>query len=642
MIDKILEAEHFIIGTAGHIDHGKTALVKALTGVDADILVEEKRRGITIELGFIFMENSGYDRQIVFIDVPGHEKLIKTMVAGASSIDAALLVVAADEGIGLQTQEHFDILQLLGIQRGIIAVTKSDLVNKEHIQDLKAELRDFFKESFLGDAPIIPVSSVNGYGIDELKSALMMMGRSVEKRSDSGIFRMPVDRVFTIHGFGTVIAGTILSGEVRVGDKIEIFPEGISARVRNVQVHHKKTECSIIGRRTAINLPDIKKDKLRRGQCAGLPGSLTPTHRIDGKLRLLKSYGKELKNRVRLRFHTGTAEVICRVVLLDREKLYPGESAFVQFILEAPTIALPRDHFVTRAFSPLMTVGGGIILDSTPHKHKRLDSQTLEGLRRLGGNISETIEQMFIKSGFIPKTALELAIKIGERKDLVDNEIKKLSRADSLVKIASDKEEKYLYKKLFDDLTKKFVSIIENFFKKNPQRLLMPYVNLRSQLLRLTDVQTFKALIDDLCQRKLIYKKDSNIGLMGYAIKMKPREQELYDKVEEVFKEAGFAAPLEEEICGEFGLSPDLFKNIMNSLIDQGNLIRLSKKVIYYRESLESAQELVINYINKHMSITVAELRNELGLSRKYAQAILEYFDSIGITKREGNRHVMK
>jgi len=633
--------EHVIVGTAGHIDHGKTALIKALTGIDADTLAEEKRRGITIELGFIFMDTPGYEKQIVFIDVPGHEKLVKTMVAGASNIDAALLVIAADEGISLQTLEHFDILKLLGIQKGIIALTKTDLVDEERIPELKTEVREFVKGTFLGDASVIPVSSVNGSGVDDVKSALMAIGERVEARPDSGIFRLPVDRVFTMHGFGTVIAGTVLSGEVKVGDNIEIFPDGLLTRVRGVQIHHEKTERSIIGKRTALNIPDIKKDKLRRGQCAGLPGRLTPTYRLDARLHLLKSYGKELKNRSRVRFHTGTAEIICRLVLLDQEKLIPGESGLVQFVLEAPTVALPGDRFVIRSFSPLMTIGGGQILDSTPLKHKRFDSQALEGMRRLEGDISDVVEQMFIKSAVIPQSSSELALKIGKQEDTVDEAVRSIYREGKIVEITSYKKEKYLHKKSYESLGKKLISLMESYFRENPHRLFMPYVDLRAQFLRWTDPQIFKTIFDDLCKKERIYKKDSMVGLVGYEIKMKPREQELAHKIEEIFRKAGFAVPLEEEIRQELGLVPKIFKNIMKSLFDRESLIRLNKKVTYHRESVKRTQEIVMDYIRKNQSITIAELRNELRLSRKYAQAILEYFDSIGLTRREEDKHVI-
>jgi selenocysteine-specific elongation factor len=635
------EVRHVIVGTAGHIDHGKTALVKALTGIDADTLAEEKRRGITIELGFIFMETPGYDKQIVFIDVPGHERLVRTMVAGASNIDAALLVIAADEGIMPQTVEHFDILQLLEIQRGFIALTKSDLVDEKRIQELKSEVGNFVKGTFLENAPIIPVSSMNGEGVDEVRSVLMNIGKSVEERRDSGIFRMPVDRVFTMRGFGTVIAGTVLSGEVKTGDKIEIFPDGLLTRVRGVQVHHTKTEHSIIGKRTALNIPDIKKEKLRRGQCAGLPGSLTPTNRIDGKLYLLKSYGKDLKNRSRVRFHTGTAEIICRLVLLDQDKLSPGESAIVQFVLEAPTVALPSDRFVIRSFSPLMTIGGGRILDPTPLKHKRFDPQTLEGVKRLEGDIHDVVEQMFVKTGASPQSSSEVASEIGEQENVVAEAISRIYEEEKLVKIASEKKEAYLHKKSYEDLEKKLISLIENYFKENPHRLFMPYVDLRSQFLRLSDPQTFKTIVEDLTRKNIIYQKDSNVGLVGYEIKMKPRDQELALKIEEIFKKAAFAVPLEEDVRQELGLDRGAFKNIMKNLMDKESLIRLNQKVTYHRETVERAQRIVMDLIKRNQSITIAELRNELQLSRKYAQAILEYLDSVGLTKRVEDKHII-
>ena len=393
---------HVIFGTAGHIDHGKTALVKALTGIDADTLSEEKRRGITIELGFVFMETPIADKQIVFIDVPGHEKLVKTMVAGASHIDAALLVIAADEGINVQTREHFEILQLLGIPKGLIALTKSDLVDEGRLKELEASVSHFLSGTFLEGAPLIPVSAISGEGIESLRSALLDIAQEVQARTDSGPFRMPVDRVFTMKGFGTVIAGTVLSGEVKEGDRVTIYPEGLVSRVRSVQVHHSKTDRSRIGKRTALNLPEIAKDKLYRGQTAAASDSLTPTNRLDGKLQLLKSYGKDLKNRERLRLHIGTAEIIGRLVIINRERLSPGETAFAQFVLESPTVALPQDRFVVRTFSPLVTIGGGIILDAQPQKHKRFSPETVQEMVLLDGSFEDAVEQAFMKSLFTP------------------------------------------------------------------------------------------------------------------------------------------------------------------------------------------------------------------------------------------------
>ncbi|HDZ28133.1 MAG TPA: selenocysteine-specific translation elongation factor, partial [Candidatus Aminicenantes bacterium] len=618
------DAEHVIVGTAGHIDHGKTLLVKALTGIDADTLAEEKRRGITIELGFIFMETPGYDKQIVFIDVPGHEKLIKTMVAGASNINIALLVIAADEGISLQTREHFDILQLLGIEKGIVALTKTDLVNEERIRELTGQVKDYLKGSFSEDAPIIPVSAVDGTGVDDLKYTLAELGKTVAPRPDSGIFRMPVDRVFTLRGFGTVIAGTILSGEVKEGDRVEIFPDGISVKVRGVQVHHQKVGRSILGRRTALNLQDIKKEKLHRGQCAAEPASLTPTFRLDGRLRLLKSYEKKLKNRTRIRLHVGTAEIISRLVFLEDDVLLPGKEALVQFALEASTVALPGDRYVIRTFSPVMTIGGGEILEAAPPKHKRFDSQTLHGLQKLEGDIAEAAEQVFIDSGFTPLSASQVRMMRGEREDIVEKTAENILKAGNIVKIAGYKETKYLHMQSYAKLENRLISFIKNYLGKNPHRMFMPYEELRSKFLRLTDIQTLKTVLDGLLEKRTIQRKGSDVSLADYEVKMKPKDQELIQKIEGVFKRSGFAPPLEEEFRLQQGVDLKHFKNMMHSLFEKGVLVRLSKKVVFHRESVESARKIVLEQLEKNQHITVAELRDKLKLSRKYATAILE------------------
>jgi selenocysteine-specific elongation factor len=636
------EIVHVIVGTAGHIDHGKTLLVKALTGIDADTLAEEKRRGITIELGFVFLDTPGYEKQIVFIDVPGHEKLIKTMVAGASNLDAALLVIAADEGISLQTREHFDILRLLGIKRGIVALTKSDLVIEDRILEVTGQVKNFSRDSFLEEAPIIPVSSVDGSGVDDLKQALMAVGDEIGTRHDSGIFRMPIDRVFTMRGFGTVIAGTILSGKVEEGDKIEIFPDGITGKVRGIQVHHSKVDRSVLGKRTALNLQDVKKEVLKRGQCAGEPGSLTPTYRLDANLRLLKSYGKKLKNRTRIRLHVGTAEIISRLVLLEGDEVIPGREALVQFVLESPTVALPGDRFVIRTFSPLMTIGGGEILDSTPEKHKRFDSETVEGLQRLGGDLIERIKQVMLDAGSMPLSLAEMRKKVGEKEEALANALHNLEDAQNVIKIIGHKEAKFLHKNYFEDLENKSKSIVKDYLDKNPHRLAMPYEELRSKILELTDNMTFKAVVDGLVENGILIRKNSDVSLVDYESKLKPRDQEILQQIEQEFKRKGFASPIEEELRQKVGLNPKEFKNLMYNLFERGTLVRLNDKVVYHREAVEKSRRIVLQYLGKYPSITVAELRDILQLSRKYATAILEYFDNIRLTKRDKDVHILK
>lgn len=648
MTGTIAETRQVIIGTAGHIDHGKTALVKALTGIDADTLTEEKRRGITIELGFVFMEHPTQDRQIVFIDVPGHEKLVKTMVAGASNIDGALLVIAADDGINAQTIEHFDILQLLGIQTGILALTKVDLVEPERIEQVSNAIREFVAGTFLSEAPIIPVSSLTGEGVDEIRSALQFLAKEVQEREDSGVFRMPIDRVFTMSGFGVVVAGTVLSGKVRVGERIEVFPERIPAKLRGIQIHNESTQESSIGRRTAINLQDVKKEQLRRGQCLAAPGALSPTMRLDAQLFVLKSVDRDLKNRDRMRIHIGTDEVICRVVLLDREALPAGETAPAQFVLESPTVALPKDRFILRTFSPLQTIGGGQILDASPVKHKRFDARILDGLKRLEGGLGDAVEQIFLKGGKKPQSVAEVSRALGAKDEEVTVAVQWLRGEGHLVpvggvaagKTAVSGETRYLHSVSYDALTREALDAIESYLKKNPYRVWMPLSDLQSHLLKQVDKQTAETLLANLCRDAKVVRKRSRVTLGGYQLRLNASEEEKAGHIEKVFRDAGFAPPLEADVRDIVGLSPDTFRNLMTCLVEQERLVRLSDKVTYHSENLKTVEDMVARHLKASSGIAVAELRDRLGVSRKYALALLEYFDTIGLTKREGDKHV--
>ena len=636
------EKEHVIIGTAGHIDHGKSSLVKSLTGIDPDTLPEEKERGMTIELGFVFMDIPDFEKQIVFIDVPGHEKFVKTMVAGAASVDAALFVIAADEGISVQTREHFDILQLLGIPLGMIALTKSDLVDESRLRELAAQVAYFVKGTFLEGAPIIPVSAVTKSGIPEIKSTLMEIGRRVEKRRDSGFFRMPVDRVFTIHGFGTVVAGTVLSGEVCVGDQIEIYPEKIPTKVRGIQVHKAQKEKSQIGKRTALNLQDIDKESLRRGQCAAMAGSLTQTQRVDARLRLLHDSPVELKNRDRIRLHIGTDEIIARVVLLERPKFLPGESMFVQFVLESPTVALLMDRFIIRTFSPLMTVGGGEILDGTPARHKLQDGSVMESLKRWLGTTEDIVEQTLMKSPYKPLSSRDIAISLGRSEAEIRASLQTLLSRAKLVKLISEKEEKYVLADSYSHLRDNLLESIKHYLKDHPTFIYIPHSDLRSHFLKLSDEPMFKMLLDDLVNQKLVYRKESQIGLVGHEMKLGPKDQELVDRIEQEFKKARFETPLEDEICQKLRLEQAVFKRLMSSLFQQGKLVRLNIKVVYHKDAFQAAKDVVTGQLQKSKSITIAELKDKLGTSRKYSHAVLEYFDKIGLTKRVEDRHVLR
>ncbi len=632
--------DHVIVGTAGHIDHGKSALVRALTGTDPDTLPEEKARGMTIELGFVFLEDPDYPKQIVFIDVPGHEKFVKTMAAGASHVDAALFVVAADEGIAVQTREHFDILTLLGIEHGVVALTKSDLVDAARLAELTAAVRHFVRGSFLDGAPILPVSALTGAGVPGLKAALQAIGRRVRPRPDSGVFRMPIDRVFTMHGFGTVVAGTVLAGSVRAGDRIEIYPEGLKTRVRGVQVHKSKADASGIGRRTALNLQDVAKEDLRRGQVAAAEGSLVPTSRLDARLDVLAGAPREIKHRDRVRLHIGTDEVMARLSVIGGQTIPPGASSPIQLVLERPTVALPGDRFVVRSFSPAVTVGGGRVLDAAPEKHKRFSGRVLEGLEKLGGRARDAVDQMFAQSGGTPRSAGEIALKLGRAEPEVAEAVAALAAEGALIPVGDAKPDRYLHRSVYDGLAGDLAGGLEAYFAANPFKAAMPYSDLRAAFLEKSDAATLKHVLDGLVAKGVLTRKDAGVGLAGRAVAADPVEADRRARVAGAFANARFSAPLEDDVRTGLKLNPSAFDPVLNALLKDGTLVRLAPKVIYHRDTVEAARAAVAGLIERHGSVSIAELRDRLALSRKYAQAILEFFDRTGFTKRVGDRHV--
>jgi selenocysteine-specific elongation factor len=638
----MIEKPHVIVGTAGHIDHGKSALVKALTGTDPDTLPEEKERGMTIELGFVFLDQPDYEKQIVFIDVPGHEKFVKTMVAGASNVDAVLFVIAADEGISVQTREHFDILRLLSVREGIVALTKSDLVDAECLAALSSDVRAFVAGTFLETAPILPVSAHTGAGLSDLIAALQAAGLRVERRDDCGYFRMPIDRVFVKHGFGTVIAGTILSGEVKIGDRIEILPERIETRVRGVQVHKSKQDASGLGRRTALNIHDVEKGALRRGQCAARPGFLVPTQRLDARLRLLQNADIELKTRDRVRFHVGTDETIARVVLLEKEKLLPGESMLAQFVLESPTTALYGDRFIIRTFSPLNTIGGGEVLDVSPPRHKRFDETALAGIRRFEGAFPDAVDQVFRKDPAKARSIEDISLTLGRTPTLVRAAVDGLLQAGRLVRIKGDKDERFLTAEAFAALKDKAHASIKKYLTANPHKPFMPSADLASTLARETGDAALRQILDALASAQAVIRLEGGVSMPGHQAKLADKDQDLARKVEAIFKRAAFEPPLEGDVVKELRLPLNQFRKIMGTLIQQGVLIRLDPKVTLHCEALEKARTAVLQFLKLRRSITISEAKDVLKVSRKYACAVLEYLDKIQVTRRSGDAHVLK
>ncbi len=665
-----------IVGTAGHIDHGKTALVKALTGHDTDTLAEEKRRGITIELGFAFLDISqstmgrdlripapmlpeggdseiathqlathqASDRQIVFIDVPGHEKLIRTMIAGAGNIDAVMLVIAADEGISRQTLEHFDIVKLLAIPDGLIALTKCDLVDEARLESLTAEVREFVSDTFLAQAPILSVSAVSGDGIDDLKVALGELAARARDRKDTGVFRMPVDRVFTMRGFGTVIAGTTLSGEVRVGDRVHIMPEGLSARIRGIQVHGESVEVAGIGSRTALNVPDVKKEDVRRGQCACKPGSLRVTSRLDVRLLVLTDYTRPLANRARVKVHIGTDELIGRVMLFECEEMAAGSSTYAQLVLEEPTVAVRGDRYVIRTFDNAQTIGGGVVLNANATVRRKSDKSAAERLGVLeSGELPQVVFILAEMSGYVPVSVSQLAMAAGESHGLVAEIVEALKTAGELSAIGGPgAEPTYLHSSKAKSLSSDALRVVQEAFGKDQYKLQLPLADLYSKLAKLAERPVLEAMIWNLVTQGKLVRKGDRISLPGRSIEWKPGEEAVAARVVEAYRSAGYVSPSEFDLMKQLNIPKPWFDRIMRVLIDQGELVRLDERIIWHRESFDKAKDLLVEFLQSHGSATVGDLKDALGVSRKYAVPFLEYMDAKGITRRDDDRRVLR
>jgi len=481
--------QHYVLGTAGHVDHGKTSLIKALTGIDTDRLKEEKERGITIELGFASLElPSGPTLGIV--DVPGHEKFIKHMVAGAAGIDLVLMVIAADEGVMPQTQEHLHICSLLGITTGLVAVTKTDLVEPDWLEMVLSDIAEFLKGTFLEGAPIVPVSSVRESGLQDLLIQIDRTVGTLREKTDDGIFRLPVDRIFTMKGFGTVVTGTLISDKIKVGEDIQILPANINARIRGIQVHNESVEEAFSGQRTAVNLQGIEKSSIERGQVLVRPHTVWPTNRMDVTFQYLASNTKKLKNRSLVRLHTGTTEIMARMVLLGCEELAPGQEAFAQLTLTDQDVVVAGDHFVIRSYSPVTTIGGGRILDPLPAKHKRNDMKSLEDLKTLqGGTFPEKIAVILERAGFEGITYPALAFRLGAHVRRVREALEKLYTNRQAILLSGD-EASALSATWFTHLENLLVKKLETYHQTNPLKEGIS----KEELIKMTSTNPYKIL----------------------------------------------------------------------------------------------------------------------------------------------------
>ena len=617
---------HIILGTAGHIDHGKSSLVKALTGIDPDRLKEEKERGITIDIGFADLEYPDEDLTVGIVDVPGHEKLISNMLAGAGGIDMVLMVIAADEGIMPQSREHLSICNLLNIQSGLIAITKSDLVEKDWLTLVKDEIGDFVKGTFLEDAPIVPVSSKTGENLDLLKQEIRDRALTITPKTSGGLFRLPIDRVFTLKGFGTVITGTAISGAITVEAPIEILPRGITTKVRGLHSHGKAITRASAGQRVAINLQGVEKQDLQRGDVAVAPSSFVPTKTMDLFITLLNDV-PALKNRSLVHFYTGTSETIARVILYEKEDLKAGESCFCQFRLQDPVIAMSGDRYIIRRFSPLETLGGGEILDPTPGRRRRKDGiQDLQGFQamQLGQKLALKIE----KSGLAGVTVQTINGWINADLSAIQHALNGLKQSGEVIR----HEDILLHKNAFALLNSKVRELLKTFHRENPLKPGMPKEEVRT-LLNI-DSRLFNFLLsslkDVIVDKDLLRMKEFTVALSGAAEAHKT-------KILALLMQGEFQPPTKAEMAEALKMDQKQITDILNILSKDRAVMRVNESIYLSTAAYDKMIHALKSFFSKKPELTVAEFRDLLNTSRKFALPFLEHLDAAKVTLRIGD-----
>ena len=626
--------KHVVLGTAGHVDHGKTTLVKALTGIDTDRLKEEKERGMTIELGFAYLDlPSG--KRLSIVDVPGHERFIKHMVAGAQGIDLVAFVVAADEGIMPQTKEHLQICELLGVKKGLVVITKVDLVDEELLTLVKEEVRDFLKGTFLEGAPIVEVSAVKGWGMKELVETIERLVDEVEEKPSDGLFRLPIDRVFTIKGFGTVVTGTVLSGEVSVGDEIEILPEGIRGKVRGIQVHKEHLKQARAGQRAAINLAGIEKEHIERGDVIVHPKTLKPTSILDVEIFHLPHAPVALKNGTTLQLHIGTSHLLAQIILLETDVLEPRQRGLAQLRLQKPIVAQPFDKFILRGSGPIQTWGGGIVLDTHPPRHKRFKTEVIQKLKELReSDPQRAILYHLNKYASQGLTLKEIMAHTGLRKRVVEEALGELSKEKKVLLL----ENTFLPKETLDRLKTALVEILSKFHQQNPLRLGMTQEEIKGKL-KTTNEGLIAFTIERLLEEDVIQKEGDFLRLKTHKI---PFSEEELKELENLILRASLSPPTPKEIAQFYKKDLSTIKEILSILVHRGFIIRVKEDLYFHKEVLDSLRNKLIEYLKKHGSISIQEFKNLTGTSRKYVIPLAEYFDQIKVTIRVGDERILR
>ncbi len=632
-----------ILGTAGHIDHGKTTLVKALTGIDTDRLKEEKKRGITIELGFAHLELPSGVR-LGIVDVPGHERFIKNMVAGASGVDLVALVVAADEGVMPQTREHLEICQLLGVKSGVVVLTKKDLVEEDWLELVKEDVAEALKGTFLEGAPMVAVSAVTGEGLPELIQVLDELVAQVPDRPAEGPFRLPVDRVFIIKGFGTVVTGTALSGRLHLGDEVVLYPKGLSSRVRRIQVHGEDRDQAEAGLRTALNLQGVEKDEVERGHVVAHSGVLQPSYILDLDLHYLSSAPKPLLHNTRVRFHIGTSELLGRIVLIGQDKVEPGQRALAQIRLESPVVCWRGDHFVIRSYSPMVTIGGGVVLDPLARRRKRSQRHQLEELKLLrDGSLEDIVLYHLDRAGVLGLSQDKLALRISLFGPPLEELLSKLSRQGQLKRVVVEGRPLYLSQKIYQQLKEEVCKRLAKFHEKFPLRPGLAKEDLRQRLPSGLDSRVFEKMLEELEAKGKIVREKELVRLASHKIVLAEDLERLKTQIEEAFRQEGFQPRDKDEILAQFRENPSLTVEIYQLLLKEGHLVRIKENLVYHADIIEEIKRRVKAFFKDHQEMAVGDFRKLLdGASRKYLIPLLEYLDRERFTMRLGDKRVLR
>lgn len=633
--------KHVIIGTAGHIDHGKTTLIRAITGRNTDRLKEEQERGISIELGFTYFDLPSGQRAGI-IDVPGHEKFIKNMLAGVMGIDIVILVVAADEGIMPQTSEHLSILDLLGIKKGFVVLTKSDLVDSEWIDMVEEEVRDEIKGTFLEDSPIIRASSTSKTGIDEIINLVDQLTKVLEDKDLDDMPRLPVDRVFSMSGFGTVVTGTLLSGQLNLGDEVQIFPGDKKARIRTLQVHDKDATAAYGGQRVAINLAGLKKEDVDRGSIIAPVNSMSDTMMLDVKIKLIKNMSKTIDNRTRLRLYIGTKEVLCRIVLLDKDELGAGEEAYAQLRLEEEVVAKRGDKFIIRFYSPMFTIGGGEILEPNPNKKKRFDDKVIKELEiKEMGSSTDIIENIIEEKSKDFPTTKEIAISTSMLEENLKEEVDKLKEEEKVLSFQLTKDLHVIHKNYFNNVKDKILEELKSFHSKYPLRSGMAKEEIRSRFLKNAKPKVADAFIELLIEKDYLEQSLENIMIKGFEVKFNLEQLKINGDILKSFNENPYQPPRREDLEGIINAKRDEIEEVFISLLNSDFIVKLNEEVYLSKEAYELALAKLREHIENKGSISIGEYRDILNTNRKVALALLEYFDQMKITKRDKDTRIL-